>query len=799
MEETLELQEIKICQSTSDNDLFNYIIDKRNLNEIDFQKDVCCNPLYKNSTIPVAFLQSECSGKTEEMLALLEMFYFRDINKNKKTILNPSALKVTRDNVEDRFIDFKPEFFKFKVAKNSTEYFDLLNKPEQWDVLIITPQLLNSKNEENGIYNYELLPEIEIYICDEGSDWYFEKVVQRMLKHIEPNIQWIFAAQSGKFNLHKDRFIRVFTSTSTLYDKGIINNVKFNVVTTNVDLKASDFASTKNIGYGNLKEELTNDKKTNIRSFREILSEMVKVLKIENSEIITPNSNFNRLTNNYAHIFGFLEQTMIVCNSKPQANDFYDELNNDKNLKGKILISTEDTDTDSIQLKEFKKGNHRILIVVYKGRKGYSHNELFNIVDFTYTQDPEMIKNISGRVYRKSKLKPNKQKTYFKVAYKTAAPWYVTIMTGVLALMEDGPYQTYNTKNFDGFKIPVVVTTQETNKKSKGKGKKRKPNPDFVPVSKMGLPLDMNFFNNVAHHKLNDAYSVIAYTTIGELRRNHFEMSERWSPEKVEEVYSMYKNKTLRELTTNHPLAYQGAFRYGSHVELMEKYNIIYLHQRGEKDYSVLLTCKNNEEAKEKYNAELVSIWKSKDKKLIEKYTGHFEKLRVKGYTDKMLLEFFNSLPSDKYPNDQKDNKEFNGKYRAIFNRGKDKWYKKILNKWGNKVPMLFLKDEDKLKKVKREIKMCKNYSEWFNNYKSSHNNILTKLNRFDLVDKLPREVNKKHTKENIAKMLKKYKGKFPNEFRKDHNAEWSWVRKNKLEKELYKDLKHDPRRKQKI
>lgn len=604
---TLELQKTTLNQLMSDYDLFRYIIDKRNLNEIDFQKDVCCNPLYKNSIKPVAFLQSECSGKTEEMLSLLEMFYFRDKNKGLKTILNPSALKVTRDNIEDRFSDFQPEFFKFKVAKNSKEYLDLLNKQDEWDVLIITPQLLNSKDEENGVYNYELLPEIEIYICDEGSDWYFEKVIQRMLKHINPNIQWIFAAQSGKFNLHKDRFTRVFTSTSTLYDKGIISNVKFNVVTTNVDLKASDFASTKNIGYGNLKEELTNDKKTNITSFREMFSEMVKILKIENSDLINIGTTANRLTNNYAHVFGKLEQTLIVCNSKEQATNFYEELNRDKNLNGKVLISTEDTDNDSIYLKDFKKGNHRILIVVYKGRKGYSHNELFNIVDFTYTQDPEMIKNISGRVYRKSKLKPNKQKTYFKVAYKTAAPWYVTIMTGVLALMEDGPYQTYNTKNFDGFKIPVVLTTQETNKKTKGKGKKRKPNPDFVPVSKMGLPLDMNFFNNVAHHKLNDAYSVIAYTTIGELRRNHFEMLERWSPEKVEEVYSMYKNKTLRELTTNHPLAYRGAFRYGSHVELMEKYNIT--QQFEYKTHEDLITYINEcENFSDLYNDKL--IWK---------------------------------------------------------------------------------------------------------------------------------------------------------------------------------------------
>lgn len=306
--------------------------------------------------------------------------------------------------------------------------------------------------------------------------------------------------------------------------------------------------------------------------------------------------------------------------------------------------------------------------------------------------------------------------------------------------------------------------------------------------------------NSAYRNYWDNIYDDLTTNEIGSAK-SYYDEINNITPESIEELYKKYENRFFKEMNADSSLnaSITKARELGIHDLLIKKYNIIYLHKMGEKDYSVLLTCKNNEEAKEKYNAELVSIWKTKDKKLIEKYTGHFEKLRVKGYTDKMLLEFFNSLPSDKYPNDQKDNKEFNGKYRAIFNRGKDKWYKKILNKWGDKVPMLFLKDEDKLKKVKREIKICKNYSEWFNNYKSSHSNILTKLNRFDLVDKLPREVNKKHTKENIVKMLKKYKGKFPSEFRKDHNAEWTWVRKNKLGKELYKDLKHDPRRKQKI
>ena len=712
MEEILDLQEVTLSQTMSDNDLFNYVIDKRNLNEIDYQKDVCCNPLYKNSSKPVAFLQSECSGKTEEMLALLEMFYFRDINKNKKTILNPSALKVTRDNIEDRFTDFKPEFFKFKVAKNSTEYFDLLNTPEQWDVLIITPQLLNSKNDKSGIYNYELLPEIEIYICDEGSDWYFEKVIQRMLKHINPSIQWIFSAQSGKFNLHKDRFTRVFTSTSTLFDMGIISDVKFHVVSTCVDFKSDDFTSNK-AGYGELKDGLTDNKKSNIESFKTMIKEMVKVIKIENSNspISTP-TKYNRLTNNYAHVFGLMEQTIIVCNSKPQANDFFNELQTDKKLKGKVLISTEDTDNDSEFLKDFKLGNHLVLIVVYKGRKGYSHNELFNVVDFTYTQDPEMIKNISGRVYRLSKLQPNKQKNYFKVAYKTAAPWYVTVMTGVLALMENGPYQTYNTKNFDGINVPIILNTKEGKKRTNKKRNKRNLSPDFIPAYKPGLSLDMNYFKNVAFYKLDDPYSVITYTTIGDCRRNYFDLLNIWPYKKLDEVYSKYDGKLLIDFIKENPQAYDSSIRNGWHNELVEKHNLIrqFLPNHDKTKLNYIDESKNFDD------------FKKRDKKL-------YKTIRQ-----------------------QRDTHGF---------------YDIIIKKFGLEDPNIitYLKDEDKLKLAILRVGKSVTIKEYMNKYKQSyiflikkydpHNSIEGKKTFDSILEPLEKE--NKLTFDKIFELAKKY------------------------------------------
>ena len=60
---------------------------------------------------------------------------------------------------------------------------------------------------------------------------------------------------------------------------------------------------------------------------------------------------------------------------------------------------------------------YRVLLVVDRGKEGFDMPELFNIVDFTLSTNPEIILQILGRVLRISKLQPNKQKIYYKVAF----------------------------------------------------------------------------------------------------------------------------------------------------------------------------------------------------------------------------------------------------------------------------------------------------------------------------------------------------------------------------------------------
>jgi hypothetical protein len=236
----------------------------------------------------------------------------------------------------------------------------------------------------------------------------------------------------------------------------------------------------------------------------------------------------------------------------------------------------------------------------------------------------------------------------------------------------------------------------------------------------------------------------------------------------------------------------------------------------GNRDYSKLLLCKNRKEAQKKHNGMLQKLHKTKDKKLILKYTGHFKIERVKSYTENTLNKFFNSLSPNVYPDHNNKgmcekkgiiyDKDYNGMYRAIFNRGKDKWYNRILEKWKNNVPMLFLKDDDKLKKIKKEIKLCENYTQWCKNYKSSHNDILVRLKQTHLLDILEKQHDHNHTEEKITKLLKNYKGKYYNDFRNDYNAEYCWLidrkeLKNKLfiECGLIEDSRWTKRKNRKI
>jgi hypothetical protein len=762
---------------------------------------------YKDEIVVVAAGTS--AGKSKALVTRLEIeltlkkleVRYRNQNNKLKSLICPSSTNVLLDNMVDTFIEFEPSF-TYKVVSNRIELEESVNS--DCDVIIALPQLC--------IANVDLLPKIDIFMLDEGHQWYFANngkgSVDTIIKKIEPNQQILLTGSPSKFIAHKDKhnYKFLFVTVFDLMDEGLVHAPKVEIVSCSHKFKREDYKGN----YGNLKSGKTSDKSKNKNSLREVLEEMMVKLYYNNDNKWLKNrkslGKFTEIIHKINQMINEMGKSIIYCDSIPQANTFYKELC-EMGLENQTLISHSKVDPNSDNFNEFKKNSKiKILISVDRGKLGFNESELFNVIDFTFTQSLDMLLQMLGRLLRLSDKNPDKRKIYYKVATVETAEYYSNLMLGVFHLFHIDWYSKYNGKNMGQILIPVVKKGK--NKSSGGRSKKTNKFKPLVNIDDLNL-LDINVYKNVLHS--NDGkFETIKWTTLDCVRREFFDLRGPITLEVIENLYSSFKDKSFKEMNISGNSHIIGKAReLNVHYDLMQKYNIKQDKYFGDKDYSVLLTCSNNTEAQEKCNAELQALWKTKDNDLIQQYVGHFEKLRVKGYSKETLDNFFNSLSSNEFPKSLsklncerkglKYDKEFNGLYRAVFHRNVETYYSKILEKWGEKVPMSFLKDEDKLKKVKREIKSCKNYSEWFNKYKSSHNNILTKLNRYDLVDKLPRDVNKKHTKENIIKMLKKYKGKFPSEFRKNHNAEWIWVRKNKLDKELYKDLKHDPRRKQKI
>jgi superfamily II DNA or RNA helicase len=253
---------------------------------------------------------------------------------------------------------------------------------------------------------------------------------------------------------------------------------------------------------------------------------------------------------------------------------------------------------------------------------------------------------------------------------------------------------------------------------------------------------------------------------------------QTYDEEKIEQLYKRFENCPFSELNVSshsHPI--QIARDLGIHDGLIKKYNITlsYHINKTEEDFKRLLECTTKLESRKKpYGGILQTLYKTKDQFLIEKYTKHLVELRIRVYQQEDLQEFFNNLSSETYPNSKKGtDKEHNGKYRAVFHRGKDLWYDKIISKWGDKVPMDYLKDEDKLKRMKRSIDESTNYTDWYSKY-AHQRRILKRLDSLHLLDSLEKSHNRSRLLLDVINKAKKFTTR--KEFSEHYPDDFAWV-----------------------
>jgi superfamily II DNA or RNA helicase len=392
--------------------IYNNILTQRVFRELDYQKDFLTSEY--DSTKPFVLAAGTSSGKTFMAIMWLEIFYSLFANKTKKTLVIPYAMKVLRDNFSNELSSFNPSF-SYCVATTKEELIDCLNSDCQ--VVVALPQSLTN--------SIDLLPNFHNFILDEAHQWYGKKTINDILKKIKPNYQLLLTGTPSRFIAKGDKFNFQFVPVMHLFGLKQVSNVRVEVVSSTYDFKQSDYLSS----YGNLKGGKINKTNTD-EALIAVCKEMLKRIK---NPIKQPNAS--RVTKNVLSVFNEIGKTIVFCHSLKQANAIYDSLNGFKDLTGKVLLSHSENDSDSENFITFKNNDsYSILVAVDRGKLGFNIPELFNVVDFTLTQSLDMLMQMYGRLLRLSVT--DKPKTYYKVATKNTASYYVDLMTAMLCLTD---------------------------------------------------------------------------------------------------------------------------------------------------------------------------------------------------------------------------------------------------------------------------------------------------------------------------------------------------------------------------
>jgi hypothetical protein len=103
---------------------------------------------------------------------------------------------------------------------------------------------------QTGVKMLKLIPKCSILILDEAHQWYFQSTIKKLIKHINPEFQYLLTGSPSIFNSSPSKFIFKYVSVMELYEMGLVSNVKIEVIESLYDFKESSF----NSAFGDLKK-----------------------------------------------------------------------------------------------------------------------------------------------------------------------------------------------------------------------------------------------------------------------------------------------------------------------------------------------------------------------------------------------------------------------------------------------------------------------------------------------------------------------------------------------------------------
>lgn len=400
---------------------------------------------YLNPEKPHVFAAATAAGKTITSAGKLELLSQLGLLKEKdRVIIIPSDKTILRRNFIEQFRKFfakKKASFTWCSVQDKVELKEAIINNIQ--VIIVLPQFI--KDHLKHFKNIKWL------FIDEAHKWYFASTIQRIIRETKPKHQFLLTGTPFKFNRLKNNFIIDYTSVSSLYSKGLIDDVNMQVLHSSVPLTRLDWVSMTD----NLKgDKILTTKQIN-KTLNEVIIGLVEKLKLP----IKGLSTTHNITKNIASkVFGKLEKTIIFTHRIDAANVVGEYLR----LHGvKCLVSHYNVEDEIAEdtFDEFKTDNSiKVLVSVNRGKEGFDFPELYNIIDMTFSQNFEVVMQMIGRLLRKSNKKT--YKVFYKVAPKNTSGYFTDWMDCLIQLFDDKWYSTHTGRNTMEIDVPNVFLTR---------------------------------------------------------------------------------------------------------------------------------------------------------------------------------------------------------------------------------------------------------------------------------------------------------------------------------------------------
>lgn len=355
------------------------------------------------------------SGKTEMGIYIIKWF----LDNGKKVLVLAHSTNVLKNNFQDRW----------------NNYYD--NHP---NLTICIPQ-----SYKKGVI-YDLV------IVDEAHENYLAKVVQDIVKDIPA--QLLLTGTPSPLILKGGFDIEVIAMEDV--PREFFSKTGIELLSTCYKWTETDYNQS-----GNLKYNTSITKSDTESSLDAVIVKLID--RLRNKSVSA--ERFNKpgiLTRIQKAIFkgSNLGKTMFVCSRKSQA-DYVNTYLVKKGYNSKVSHS--DSDGDSVLFDSFKNGNFDVLVVVNRGRLGFSDDNLMNIIDMSGTKNPNLIYQMFARCVRGNQ---SQSKLFMKLAPTGDAMHDLTAVATqmALSLMFKDVISVFNGKNMRGMFIPVLKTKSETEK-----------------------------------------------------------------------------------------------------------------------------------------------------------------------------------------------------------------------------------------------------------------------------------------------------------------------------------------------